>query len=243
MVKARNQTLLDSLQPKDRLIIALDVPTPDDAQSLIHTLGDAVSIYKIGLELLLAGGTGLAEELIGAGKQVFIDAKLLDIGNTVERAAANIAKLGATFLTIHGTDRKTLDAAVRGRGTSDLKLLAITVLTNLSQSDLTEQGIGMTPEDLVLRRAKLAADAGFDGVVASAREAQNIRAQFPDLIITTPGIRPAGADAGDQARTMTPGRAIAAGADFLVVGRPVTRAPDPRHAAKAIIAEIADALQ
>ena len=243
MVKASNQTLLDSLQPKDRLIIALDVPTPDDAQSLIHTLGDAVSIYKIGLELLLAGGTGLAEELIGAGKQVFIDAKLLDIGNTVERAAANIAKLGATFLTIHGTDRKTLDAAVRGRGTSDLKLLAITVLTNLSQSDLNEQGIGMTPEDLVLRRAKLAADAGFDGVVASAREAQNIRAQFPNLIITTPGIRPAGTDAGDQARTMTPGRAIAAGADFLVVGRPVTRAPDPRHAAKTIIAEIADALQ
>lgn len=243
MINVRNQTLLDPLQPKDRLIIALDVPTRDDAQSLIHTLGDAANIYKIGLELILAGGTALAEHLIGAGKQVFIDAKLLDIGNTVERATANIAKLGATFLTIHGTDRKTLDAAVRGRGTHDLKLLAITVLTNLSQSDLTEQGIGMTPEDLVLHRAKLAADSGFDGVVASAREAQNIRAQFPDLIITTPGIRPAGADAGDQARTMMPGRAITAGADFLVVGRPVTRAPDPRRAAQAITAEIADALQ
>ncbi|MGI9387063.1 MAG: orotidine-5'-phosphate decarboxylase, partial [Methyloligellaceae bacterium] len=193
------------LRAEDRLIVALDVPTPDDARVLIRALGPSVHIYKIGLELLFAGGTTLIDELATTGKHIFIDAKLLDIGNTVEKAVANIARLGVTFLTVHGVDRKTLDAAVRGRGASGLKLLAITVLTSLDASDVREQGIAMTPEDLVLRRAGIAAQSGIDGIVASGHEAQRIRHKFPDVIIVTPGIRHEGTALNDQARVMTPG--------------------------------------
>ncbi|MCG8562402.1 MAG: orotidine-5'-phosphate decarboxylase [Hyphomicrobiales bacterium] len=228
------------IAPKDRLIVALDVPRVADAQALVERLDDAVGVYKIGLELLFVGGGAFARGLVAAGKRVFFDAKLQDIGNTVERATANIAELGATFLTVHGTDRKTLDAAVRGRGGSELKLLAVTVLTNLTEDDLEEQGIHMSPARLVARRAWLAAEAGFDGVVASGQEAARIRDELgPDALIVTPGIRLTEDAEGDQARVMTPARAIGDGADYLVVGRPITQAEDPRAAAEAFVAEIA----
>ncbi|MEL7544959.1 MAG: orotidine-5'-phosphate decarboxylase [Pseudomonadota bacterium] len=229
---------------RDRLIVALDVPTVEDARSLIDRLGDSVSFYKIGHELLFSdGGVRLARELADAGRNVFFDAKLLDIGNTVEKSVRNIAKIGASFLTVHVTDRKTLDAAVRGRGGSGLKLLGVTVMTNLDGDDLTDQGIaGHTPADLVRHRAQMAHAAGFDGVIASAQEAADVRSATDDnFLVVTPGIRPAGSDAGDQSRVMTPAKAIAAGATHLVVGRPITQADDPAAAARAIAHEIAAA--
>ena len=228
---------------KDWLIVALDVPSVDEARALVDTLGDSVGVYKIGLELLFSGGFQLARDLIAQGARVFIDAKLLDIEATVERATAAIARTGAHFLTVHAMDRKTLEAAVRGRGTSGMKLLGVTVLTNLGSADLVQQGIDQTAPELVLRRATLAQDAGFDGVIASAQEAAAIRKKAgAGFLIVTPGIRPRGLEANDQARTMTPAEAIAAGADYLVIGRPITRAADPRAAAQAIAGEIARAL-
>jgi orotidine-5'-phosphate decarboxylase len=226
---------------RDRLFVALDVPTIDDARKLVAELGDTVNCYKIGLELLFGGGLEFAQGLKAAGRTVFLDLKLLDIANTVERATANIARLGFDFLTVHGTDAKTLDAAVRGRGSSALKLLAVTVLTNLDRADLTSQGIAsMSPAELVVRRAQLAKEAGFDGVVASGLEAADVRRAIgEDMLIVTPGIRPAGSEAGDQTRVMPPAAAIAAGATHLVVGRPITQSPDPRAAAQGIIVEIA----
>jgi len=228
---------------KDRLIVALDVPSVDETRALVDTLGDSVGVYKIGLELLFSGGFQLARDLIAQGARVFIDAKLLDIEATVERATAAIARTGAHFLTVHAMDRKTLEAAVRGRGTSGMKLLGVTVLTNLGSADLVQQGIDQTAPELVLRRATLAQDAGFDGVIASAQEAAAVRKKAgAGFLIVTPGIRPRGLEANDQARTMTPAEAIAAGADYLVIGRPITRAADPRAAAQAIAGEIARAL-
>ena len=228
---------------RDRLIVALDVPSVEDARALVEALGDSVGVYKIGLELLFSGGFALAQQLAGHARSVFVDAKLLDIEATVERATAAIARTGAHFLTVHAFDRKTLDAAVRGRGDSALKLLGVTVLTNLSASDLVQQGIDHPLQEVVLHRAKLAKEAGFDGVIASGHEAASIRETAgPDFLIVTPGVRPQGAPAQDQARTVTPLKAIEAGADYLVVGRPITRAPDPRAAAEAIVAEIAAAL-
>lgn len=233
------------LAARDRLFVALDVASVDRARQLVTELDDTVSCYKVGLELLFGGGLDFAQGLKAAGKTVFLDMKLLDIANTVEKAAANIASLGLDYLTIHGTDTKTVAAAVRGRGASKLKLLAVTVLTSLEQADLEEQGIkGMSPADLVVHRARLATAAGVNGIVASAQEATMIRAAVgPDVLIVTPGIRLAGGVAGDQVRVMTPGKAIAAGADCLVVGRPITEATDPRAAATAFIAEIDAALK
>jgi orotidine-5'-phosphate decarboxylase len=229
--------------PRDRLVVALDVPDAEQAKALIETLGDSVGVYKIGLELLFCGGFALAQELARREVPVFVDAKLLDIEATVERATAAIAGMGVAFLTVHALDRKTLAAAVRGRGDSPLKLLGVTVLTNLAPADLIEQGCDHPLAELVLHRAKLAKEAGFDGVVASGHEAATIRnAAGPDFLIVTPGVRPRGADAQDQARAVTPASAIEAGADYLVVGRPITRAADPRAAAEAIVAEIDAAL-
>lgn len=231
------------MRASERLIVALDVPTPEDAAELIAKIGDNAGVWKIGLELLFAGGTELARRLSDQGQKVFVDAKLLDIPHTVERATANIAALGASFLTVHGHDIKTMEAAMKGRGSSDLKLLAVTVLTSLDKPDLEQQGSAMTPAELVLHRAQLRRQAGFDGVIASGQEAAAIReATGDDFLIVTPGIRPAGADVGDQARIMTPARAIAAGADYLVVGRPITQAEDPGAAARAIVEEIEQAL-
>ena len=227
------------MTPKDRIIVALDVPDPDEARALIAKLGDSVGVYKIGLELLFEGGQDLAKELVAEGKRVFIDAKLLDIEATVERATAAIAKTGAHFLTVHATDTKTLDAAVRGRGDSGLKLLGVTVLTNLDRADLSEQGIDMPPLALVQERARLAQRAGLDGIVASGKEAAALHERLRNFLIVTPGIRQQGADAQDQTRAVTPTIAVEAGADYLVVGRPITRADDPRAAAQKIAEEIA----
>jgi orotidine-5'-phosphate decarboxylase len=227
----------------EKLIVALDFPSVDVTQKMIAALPDSLRFLKIGLELIYAGGLPLTRTLAENGRQIFLDAKLSDIPNTVEHATASAARLGARFITVHGTDRKTLDAAVRGRGDNRMQLLAITVLTSIDANDLREQGISMSPAELVLTRAHMAKDAGFDGVVASAQEARAIRSELgPDFLIVTPGIRPANVAAGDQARTVTPADAISAGADYLVVGRPITAAPDPNEATRAIIAEIERAL-
>lgn len=231
----------NELAPKDRIVLALDVADLDEARRLVDALGDSVGVFKIGLELIYRGGLGFAEELVAQGRNVFLDAKLLDIEATVERATAAIAKTGAQFLTVHATDRKTLGAAVRGRGDSAMKLLGVTVLTNLDRADLAEQGIDMPPLALVQERARLAQDAGLDGIVASGKEAAALHERLRNFLIVTPGIRPAGADANDQTRIVTPSDAIASGAHYLVIGRPITRAEDPRAAAEAIAAEIAAA--
>jgi orotidine-5'-phosphate decarboxylase len=226
-----------------RLIVALDVPSVEEAKALIDRLGDSVGVYKIGLELLFSGGFELARELASQGRSVFIDAKLLDIEATVECATAAIARTGAEFLTVHALDAKTLDAAVRGRASSKLRLLGVTVLTNLDRDDLKEQGVDRSPKELAVYRAMLAQEAGLDGVVASGEEAAALRqALGPGVLIVTPGIRPKGAERHDQTRSITPAEAVAAGADYIVVGRPITRAPDPRSAAEAIVREIASAL-
>jgi len=229
-------------EPRDKLIVALDVPGAEDAKTLIETLGDSVGVYKIGLELLFSGGFALIHELAQAGRPVFVDAKLLDIEATVERATAAIARSGAAFLTVHAMDRKTIAAAARGRGDAPLKLLGVTVLTNLSRADLAEHGIDEAPLAVVQRRAMMARDGGFDGIIASAQEARALRERLRQSLIVTPGIRQAGEDTQDQTRVMTPEAAIKAGADYLVVGRPITQAPDPREAAEAIVEEIASAL-
>ncbi|MBX9926137.1 MAG: orotidine-5'-phosphate decarboxylase [Hyphomicrobiaceae bacterium] len=231
---------------RDKLIVALDVPTAAHARTIVARLGDTVSFYKIGHELLFNGGLDLAIALNcgidGAGpKRVFLDMKLLDIGNTMERSVANAARMGVDFLTIHGHDSKTVRAAVAGRAGSPLKLLAVTVLTNLDAADLAEQGTSLSPAELVLRRAKIAQDAGADGVIASGHEAAAIRAATgPDFLIVTPGIRPAGSAIGDQTRVMTPREAIVAGANHIVVGRPITASADPQEAARAILKDLQD---
>lgn len=227
---------------KDKLIVALDLPSYDEARNLVNLLGDTVSFYKIGLELLFADGLLLARELKLEGKRVFLDLKFLDIGNTVERAVASASELGVDFLTVHGHDTKTMKAAVRGRDGSNLKLLAVTVLTSLDQSDLDEQGLTITPGALVLSRARLAQNAGVDGVIASGQEAAAVRAKTgPDFLIVTPGIRLPGGDKGDQARITTPEEALRDGANHLVVGRPINAAKDPKAAAEAFLAHIAEA--
>ena len=226
---------------KDRLIVALDMPSIEGAQRLVAELDDAVSFYKVGLELLFVGGLDLARALKRDGKRVFLDMKLLDIGNTVERAVANASELGVDFLTVHGHDRKTMKAAVAGKGrrSDDLKLLAVTVLTNLTAGDLHEQGSEMTPGDLVLRRAMLAHECGFDGVIASGHEALRIRAATSsNFLIVTPGIRLPGNTTDDQERVMTPEHAIKAGANHIVVGRPITQASDPKISAEAFMQHI-----
>lgn len=231
--------MAENLAPRDRLIVALDLPTAAAAEAMVDRLGDSVGIYKIGLQLLFAGGLPLAERLAAEGRLVFLDVKLLDIDNTVAGAIAAILRLGVRFVTVHGYPQ-AMRAAVAARGSSPLKLLGVTVLTSMDDGDLRAAGYAGTVRDRVLARAADAKAAGMDGVVASAAEAALVRAAVgPDLAIITPGIRPAGAAAGDQKRAATPAEAIAAGADHLVVGRPILAAPDPRAAAEAIVAEIA----
>jgi orotidine-5'-phosphate decarboxylase len=226
----------------DKLIVALDFAAYDDARALVDTLGSTVSFYKIGLELLFSDGLALASELKNENKRIFLDMKFLDIGNTVEKAVAAVANLGFDFLTIHGTDTKTMQSAVKGRGTSPLKLLAVTVLTSLDQNDLNDQGIALSPPELVLKRAKLAHDAGMDGVIASGQEAASVRAATGNqFLIVTPGIRLPGGDAGDQSRITTPQDALRHGADHLVVGRPITAASDPKRAAESMLEHISRA--
>lgn len=235
------------VEAERRLVIALDLPDPDRAYDVWQRLELSHAVCKIGLELLFSGGLKLVRDLSSAGTPVFVDAKLLDIGNTVERATARIADLGAAFLTVHSQDQRTVAAAVRGREDSTMKLLGITLLTNAASGDLSGQGISLTMADLVLHRAALAAEAGFEGVVSSPLEAKTIKARFGcTLSVICPGIRPAMLQAivkDDQARTATPRDAIFAGADLLVVGRPVLGAANPAEAARSVITEIAAALQ
>ncbi len=232
---------MHTITPRDRMIVALDVPTVDEARALVARLGTTVSFYKIGLELIYAGGLPLVRELIADGKQIFLDAKLLDIDNTVAGAVRSITTTGATFLTVHAYPA-VMRAAVATRGDGDLKLLGVTVLTSMDDGDLAAAGYRDGAADLVSARARDAAAAGMDGLIAAPTEAARLRrALGPDILIVTPGIRPRAAATDDQKRVTTPGEAIAAGADYLVVGRPVTAAADPRAAAEAIVAEIAEA--
>jgi orotidine-5'-phosphate decarboxylase len=231
-----------AIPPRDRLIVALDLPDVASAERLVEKLGDSLSFYKIGYELAFAGGLPFVRTLADAGKKVFLDLKLHDIGNTVSRAVERAAGLGAAFLTVHAFPQ-TMKAAVEGRGNSLLKILAVTVLTSWDDDDLKEAGYLLSVRDLVLKRAEQAKRFGVDGIVASAVEATDIRKKIGNsLLLVTPGIRPAGIDTGDQKRTLTPKAAIKSGADYLVVGRPVTGAKDPRAVAEAIVEEISAAL-
>jgi orotidine-5'-phosphate decarboxylase len=227
--------------PRERLIVALDVPSVAAAEAIVDRLGDTVAFYKIGYQLAYAGGLPLARDLARASKQVFLDMKLHDIANTVARGVESIAGLGATFLTIHAYPQ-TMRAAVDAKAGSALKLLAVTVLTSYDDGDLNEAGYALGVDALVADRAKRAHDLGVDGIVCSAAEAAALRLMVgDDMVLVTPGIRPSGSDAGDQKRVVTPANAITAGADYLVIGRPITAASDPRAVAAAIIADIAKA--
>lgn len=226
---------------RDRLIVALDVDSVGAGRALVERLGDAVSFYKVGMELAYApGGLDFARELKAAGKRVFLDLKLHDIGATVERATRQIAGLGMDFLTVHAFPQ-TMAAARAGAGGAGggLKLLAVTVMTSYDDADLREAGYACGAAELVARRAAQAKTAAIDGLILSPLELAAVRPIVgPEMILVTPGVRPAGVDTNDQKRVMTPARAIAASADHIVVGRPVTRASDPRAAAEAIVAEI-----
>ncbi len=229
------------IAPKDRLIVALDLPGVAQAEAMIAKLGDSVSFYKIGYQLGYAGGLPLVRQLSDSGKKVFVDLKLHDIGNTVARGVESVAKLGATFLTVHAYPQ-TMKAAVEARAQSGLRILAVTVLTSYDDADLAAAGYDFTVAELVAERAAQARDMGVDGLVCSAEEAADLRKIVGSrLALVTPGIRPAGAASGDQKRIMTPAAAIAAGANYLVVGRPILEAPDPKAAAAAIVSEIAAA--
>jgi orotidine-5'-phosphate decarboxylase len=232
-----------SLDARERLIVALDVPSVKAAEAMAARLGDSVWFYKIGYQLAFAGGLSLAAELIAAGKQVFLDLKLHDIGNTVTKGVESIAQLGATFVTVHAYPQ-TMKAAVEGKRGSTLRILAVTVLTSYDDADLAAAGYEMNVNELAAARAAQARDIGVDGLVCSAEEAATLRSiAGARMVLVTPGIRPSGSAAGDQKRIMTPARAIEAGADFLVVGRPVLEAGDPKAAADAIVAEIEKASQ
>jgi orotidine-5'-phosphate decarboxylase len=230
-----------SISPRDRLIVALDVPSVAAAEAMIARLGDSVTFYKIGYQLGYAGGLPLVRKLADAGKKVFLDLKLHDIGNTVAKGVESVAGLGSTFLTVHAYPQ-TMKAAVEARAGSNLKILAVTVLTSYDDADLQTAGYRLGVSDLVKLRAEQAKAIGIDGLVCSAEEAANLRTiAGSQMSLVTPGIRPAGSAAGDQKRIMTPSRAIAAGADYLVVGRPVMEAADPKAAADAIVSEIQQA--
>jgi orotidine-5'-phosphate decarboxylase len=229
------------MDARERLIVALDVPSVAEAEALVARLGDAAVFYKVGYQLGFAGGLVFAQTLAGAGKRVFLDMKLHDIGNTVAQGVKSVARMGVSFLTVHAYPQ-TMHAAVDAAGDSGLRILAVTVLTSYDDADLAAAGYDFTVPELVAERAAQARDIGVDGLVCAAEEAANLRAIVgPNVLLVTPGIRPAGAEAGDQKRIMTPAAAIKAGADYLVVGRPVVAAADPKAAAEAIVAEIAAA--
>ncbi|MBI4274316.1 MAG: orotidine-5'-phosphate decarboxylase [Rhizobiales bacterium] len=220
------------------MIVALDVPSIAAAEAMVGRLAGAVSFYKIGYQLVFAGGLEFAETLLRAGKQVFLDLKLHDIGNTVAKSVESVARLGATFLTVHAYPQ-TMQAAVAARAGSPLKILAVTVLTSYDDADLATAGYASGVSELVRKRGLQARDIGVDGIVCSGEEAASLRPVVGlDMLLVTPGVRPAGFARGDQKRIMTPTAAIAAGADYLVVGRPILDAADPKGAAEAIVAEI-----
>lgn len=227
---------------RNRLIVALDVPTVTEATAIIDALGDTVSFYKIGYQLAFAGGLDLARGLAGEGRSVFLDMKLLDIDNTIAKAVENVVTMGVSMLTLHAYP-KAMRAAVAAAKGSPLCLLGVTVLTSMDEADLADAGYALSPADLVRRRAMQARDAGMGGIVCSAEEASAVRTILgPDMAVVTPGIRPAGAEKGDQKRVMTPSAAIAAGASHLVVGRPITGALDIKRAAQSILEDMQTAI-
>jgi orotidine-5'-phosphate decarboxylase len=226
---------------RKRLIVALDVPSVAQAETLVERLGDSVSFYKVGYQLAFAHGLPFAESLVRAGKHLFLDMKLHDIGNTVAKGVESVARMGATFLTVHAYPQ-TMKAAAEAKAGSALRILAVTVLTSYDDADLAAAGYEISVAELAAERAAQARDIGIDGLVCSAEEAAMLRPiAGPGMALVTPGIRPAGAASGDQKRIMTPAAAIAAGADYLVIGRPIVAAADPKAAAEAIVAEIAQA--
>lgn len=221
-----------------RCFVALDLPSVNEAEAMVERLGDAVESYKIGLQLLPIGGVEFGQRLKAMGKNVFYDFKFHDIGATVEKATRSIASLQADLLTVHARP-DVMRAAVKGRGTSSLKILGVTVLTSLDQNALKAIGYNDNAESLVMRRVEQALEAGIDGVVSSPLEAAAIRAFVPEhFLVVTPGVRPKGAEAGDQIRIATPSSALKSGASHLVIGRPITQADDPRAAAQRIAAEM-----
>jgi len=221
------------------LIIALDVETPEQALALVDQIGPAANFYKVGMELYAAGGPEIVRELLDRGLRVFLDLKLYDISETVKRATRQISKLGVHFLTVHGS-RSIMQAAVEGRGNSVTQLLAVTVLTSLDREDLADLGYPASPAELVALRVRKAAESGMDGIVCSPLEVAEVRRiGGPNLKLVTPGVRSAGAATGDQKRVATPAEAVSAGADYLVIGRQVTRATNPRAACEEIFREIA----
>ncbi|MGB3646380.1 MAG: orotidine-5'-phosphate decarboxylase [Mesorhizobium sp.] len=223
---------------RDRLIVGLDVPTVAEAQKAVRELGDSVSFYKVGYQLVFAGGLEFARDLAAEGKKVFLDMKLLDIDNTVAKGVENVARMGMTMLTLHAYP-KAMRAAVEAAQGSGLCLLGVTVLTSMDAADLAEAGYADDPQTLVARRARQAREAGMGGIVCSAAEATAVREIVgPDMAVVTPGIRPAGTDHGDQKRVVTPADAIRNGSSHLVVGRPIVGAVDRQGAAKAILAEM-----
>ena len=220
------------------IIIALDLESADDARTLVRRLGDSVNFYKVGMELYAAAGPDFVSELVAEGRQVFLDMKYYDIGETVKRAVAQVARRGVRFLTVHASDA-VMRAAVEGRGDSGLQLLAVTVLTSVDDADLRKDGYSATVRDLVELRVKNAVEAGVDGLVCSPLEVARVRELAgPDTVLVTPGVRSAGAAAGDQKRVATPGEAIRNGANYLVIGRQVTRAADPAGEMKRMHEEI-----
>lgn len=227
---------------RDRMIVALDVADTAKAAMLVKTLGDRVSFYKIGMELVYGGGLEFATDLAASGKKVFLDLKLHDIPNTVQKAAAQVSRLGMTYLTVHAFPQ-TMKAALEGTRGADTKILGVTVMTSYDDSDLLAAGYAMGVKELVAHRARQAKEIGIGGLILSAEEVRAMRKLIGDTLdLVTPGIRPAGAAIGDQKRVMTPGEAIAAGATRLVIGRPITEASDPKAAADAIVQEIEAAL-
>ncbi len=223
---------------RDRVIVALDVPDVATAKAVVERLGDRATFYKVGYELAFVGGLAFAQDLARSGRKVFLDLKLHDIPNTIEKGVGQIARMGMAFLTVHAYPQ-TLAAAARGAAGSNLGILGVSVMTSMDDGDLARAGYGMGVQDLIARRAKQICEAGCSGIVCSATDMATVRgAVGQGLKIVTPGIRPAGAALGDQKRVMTPGEAIRAGIDHMVIGRPITGAADPARAMQAILDEI-----
>lgn len=223
---------------KNPVIVALDVASAEEARALVSRLGDAIGFYKVGMELYAAAGPEFVRELIGQGKDVFLDMKFYDIGETVKRAVRPVAGAGVRFLTIHGSG-PVMRAAIEGRAASSLKLLAVTVLTSFDRADLADLGYPCEIADLVALRVRKAREAGIDGIVCSPLEVASVRAiAGPEAILVTPGVRSAGAAKGDQKRVATPAEALRNGADYLVMGRQITRAEDPGAEARRVLNEI-----
>jgi len=224
---------------KNPIIVALDVPAAEEARRIVDAVGDNAAAYKVGMELYAAAGMDFVRELIGAGRDVFLDMKFYDIPETVRRAVRQVAAAGVRFLTVHGSG-PVMRAAVEGRGSAPLQLLAVTVLTSFDREDLIDLGYPCEVQELVELRVRKAKEAGMDGIVCSPLEVRRVReVAGPGMVLVTPGVRSAGAARGDQKRVATPAEAIRNGADYLVIGRQITRAADPTAEARRILEEIA----